>query len=123
MMQKVIWLIDNEILYLQLIERYLHGFGHKVQTFLSSKICLQNIKKIAVEDRPDILIIDCQMPELDGYQLCENIQQISAPEVPFIVMMSSKEPQYEKIKVLASGADYFLPKPIEKENLLQIVQG
>lgn len=116
---KHIWIVDNEILYLQLIERYLRETGYCLHTFLSSEDCLASLDK---EPPPDLILIDSHMPDIDGYVCCQRVLDAQLETTPFIVLMSGKNPQEAMYKAMAEGADQFLSKPIEKEALYNILE-
>lgn len=71
---------------------------------------------------PTIVISDVIMPEMDGYQLCENIKKDdSIKDVPVILLTSLSQPE-DVIKGLQCGANNFIVKPYEEEHLLSRIQ-
>ncbi|HBE14431.1 MAG TPA: hypothetical protein DCY74_09700 [Clostridiales bacterium] len=71
---------------------------------------------------PDLIIIDINMPQMDGFTLLENIHTMdSLKSVPVIFLTASANPENE-IRGLRLGAKDFISKPIRRESLLQRVQ-
>jgi len=76
---------------------------------------------VAIKEKPDLIISDVVMPEMDGIELCRKIREESAiPMVPFIFMSSLDDPTNE-IRGFRAGADEYLVKPVDRNVLLQKV--
>jgi two-component system sensor histidine kinase/response regulator len=74
------------------------------------------------QQRPDLIVADIMMPEMDGYELYEAIRENPAwIPIPF-VFLSAKGEQKDIRKGYGLGADHYLTKPFEPEDLLTIVQ-
>jgi len=77
---------------------------------------------IANRERPDLIISDIMMPQMDGIELCWMIRENSQiPLVPFIFLTSFDDPETE-IRGFRAGADEYLNKPIDRKELLQRVE-
>ena len=66
-------------------------------------------------DRPDIIILDIAMPEMDGWQVLQRVREVST--VP-ILMLTAATQEREKIRGLEEGADDYITKPFSGEELL-----
>jgi|GEM_PF-826017 PAS domain S-box-containing protein len=76
----------------------------------------------AIQHRPDMVITDVVMPEMDGYQLCKEIKSLPAlKDVPVILLTSLSKPQ-DILQGLECGADSFIRKPYEDRYLLSRVE-
>lgn len=69
---------------------------------------------------PDIVISDLMMPEMDGLELCRHIKgDVSASlSSIYLIMVSAKETKEDKMACMREGADDYLFKPVDKEELL-----
>lgn len=77
---------------------------------------------IAHQEVPDIIISDWMMPEMDGVELCRQLKKDKRTDhVPFI-MLTAKADQQHKLEGLQTGADDYLVKPFNKEELILKVQ-
>ncbi len=109
-------LIDDEILALNLLEAMLVEIGdiHIVGKFLNASEGLENIEVLA----PDILLLDIEMPDMNGIELAKKLEKISRkPEIVFVTAYG----QYALEAFNVQAIDYIL-KPIEKERLKKTVQ-
>jgi len=71
------------------------------------------------EERPDLVVLDLGLPELDGWQVLERIRDLS--EVPVLVLTAEGE-QVQKVRGLEKGADDYVTKPFGREELVARVQ-
>jgi DNA-binding response OmpR family regulator len=67
------------------------------------------------EERPDLVVLDIGLPELDGWQVLERIRDLS--EVP-VLMLSAEGEQVQKVRGLEGGADDYVTKPFGREELV-----
>jgi DNA-binding response OmpR family regulator len=72
----------------------------------------------AHENIPDIIISDIMMPEVDGFELCERLKGDPITNHIPIILLTAKTKQEDKITGLSKGADAYLSKPFNKEELL-----
>ena len=76
--------------------------------------------RVFFDERPDLVVLDVQMPGLDGWQTLERIRELS--DVP-IVMLTAKATELEKTRGLRAGADDYVTKPFGRQELLARVEG
>lgn len=77
---------------------------------------------VANKEKPDLIISDIMMPQMDGIELCWMIRENSdIPLVPFIFLTSFEDAEME-IRGFRAGADEYLNKPIDRKELLQRVE-
>ena len=70
-------------------------------------------------ERPDIVVLDIDLPGLDGWQVLERIRQLT--DVP-VLMLSAHDDELEKVRALRAGADDYVTKPFGPQELLARVQ-
>ena len=105
---------DNEDI-LFMLQAMLQHKGYKV----SIKENTQGIEVYIKELSPDIILMDMLLSGADGREICRHIKSIeSFSHIP--VIMLSAHPQ-ARTECLAAGANYFLEKPFEMEDLFQVV--
>jgi len=75
--------------------------------------------KLFFDERPDLVLLDISMPELDGWATLERIRELS--DVP-VVMLSALGAELEKVRALRAGADDYVTKPFGRQELLARVE-
>ena len=110
-------IVDDDPLILKLMQAVLEEGGHSVKSYGSS---VQALREIPV-DRPDCVISDVIMPEMDGFELCREIR--SRPDLAAIkiIMCSSKSYDFDRRRAKELGADGYIVKPIQRESLLRLI--
>lgn len=68
-------------------------------------------------DRPDLVLLDVMLPEVSGYEICQNVRMDPALNDVKILMMTARGSAMERRKGLAMGADGFISKPFELKAL------
>lgn len=77
---------------------------------------------IAENERPDLILLDVMMPEMNGFEVCRHLKaQEQTKVIPIIMVTALREVQY-RIKGIEAGADEFLSRPHHREELLVRVQ-
>ncbi len=77
---------------------------------------------LALEQKPDLILCDVRMPEMDGYRMLAAIRGCrSTADIPFILMTGSVSRE-EFRRAMACGADDYLMKPFSRRDLLQAVE-
>jgi DNA-binding response OmpR family regulator len=70
----------------------------------------------------DLILVDIDMPMINGYELTESIRKQPGMQAVPIIMLSSKQKSEDRIKSFAAGADDYLQKPFNPEELLVRIQ-
>ena len=115
---KRLLLIDDEPDLILLVKDYLEFRGYEVITAENGREALE------VLDRgiPDMIICDVMMPEMDGYAFVEQVRREERTSWIPILFLSAKQQTGDKIKGLDSGADVYMVKPFEAEELVAQVE-
>jgi PAS domain S-box-containing protein len=75
--------------------------------------------KIAINDQPDVILLDIVMPEMDGYQTCKTLKKDKRTNhIPIILISAAKTDSKSRVKGLIGGADAFLSKPIDTDEFV-----
>ena len=109
--QQTILVIEDDAMTRDVIQRHLERAGFHVTTAVDGKAGLQSVFDI----NPALVILDINMPYMDGFTVCERIRELSS--VPIIMLTARAEPE-EIVKGLELGADDYIPKPFNKDVLV-----
>ena len=116
MAKKTIMVVDDEGVIVDVVEKILQSKGYNVITALSGRECLEALKTKPV----DLILLDIMMPEMDGWDVCENIKSNKKTEkIPIIFLTAKADPISRSMGVLASQ-DY-ISKPFDVKDLLSRV--
>jgi two-component system, OmpR family, alkaline phosphatase synthesis response regulator PhoP len=75
----------------------------------------------AMERCPDLALVDANMPGMDGYQVCERLIELPTATPPYIILMGEKGGESDSRRALEAGADDFLVKPFDPDDVLDRV--
>lgn len=113
--QALIMMVDDEPVILQVIQTLLEEGG--CTNFVATSQGLEAVG-LLVEKRPDVLLLDLMMPDMDGLEILSRMQRDNiVKDIPVIVLTSSTDPTV-KLKALELGATDFLAKPVDSGELL-----
>lgn len=98
------------------LEESLREEGYVVKTACNTLSAIVNL----IGDRPDVLVVDWKMPDLDGFALLSAVRRCF-PDVPVIFVTAFARPEIEK-RALTQGAFSFLPKPFRLSVLVAEIQ-
>ena len=115
-MTKKILVVDDEPAQLRLTEQVLAGKGYEVIKSGSG----QEAVRFLYERKPDIVLLDVMMPEIDGWQTCRLIREAS--DVPVIMLTGKRCSEDDIVRGLECGADEYLAKPVGNRELLARVR-
>jgi CheY-like chemotaxis protein len=110
--------VDDQPSTAEMLAELLKEQGHEVLTALSGEQALERVRR----DRPDLVVSDIVMPGIDGYELCRRLRADSATALLPVVLVTSLDPQTERVKSIDAGADDFLSKPVSSVELLARVR-
>ncbi len=78
--------------------------------------------KILAENKPGIIILDIDLPGINGHKLCTSIKQDQSLNNPIILSISGLDDPEEAAQILRDGADAFLAKPVELDKLAEMIE-
>ncbi len=112
-----IMVVDDDPLIRQLLIYQLSGVGYDVSTAQNGREALENL----ATNQPDLVLLDVMMPDMSGWDVCDQIRDGNASTVP-IIMLTSKGAENDVITGLKSGADDYVTKPYRLNQLLARIE-
>lgn len=109
-----ILVIDDDKFIHKVIKRALEPFDFDVRYAFDGKSGID----ATLIDRPDIILLDVEMPGANGYEVCEHLKNVKAVKDIAIVFLSSQSSLRERLQGYEVGGDDYLTKPFEKEHLV-----
>ncbi|MBW4661923.1 MAG: response regulator transcription factor [Drouetiella hepatica Uher 2000/2452] len=115
---KRLLLIDDDPNLILLVKDYLEFRGYEVITAENGQEALEVLDK----DTPDMIICDVMMPQMDGYSLVEHVRKNPRTNWIPVLFLSAKGQSQDRVKGLNTGADVYMVKPFEPEELVAQVE-
>jgi adenylate cyclase len=113
-----ILVVDDQRTNAEMVSGVLRNQGYEVQVALDGADALDLVAARA----PDLVISDILMPRVDGYELCRRLRASAATALLPMILVTSADPQTERVKGIEAGADDFISKPINWAELFARVK-
>jgi putative two-component system response regulator len=114
----IVLVVDDGAANRELIEAYLTGIDCEVRLASDGVKALQLIES----EPPDLVLLDVQMPGMDGYEVCRRIKAMPRGRLTPVVMITALNQIEDRVTALDVGADDFLSKPVERVELVARVR-
>jgi len=118
MHRKTILIVDDELSILVPLQFLMEKEGYVPKLAQSGK---EAIEKIA-EVRPDLILLDIMLPDLDGYEIYQMIRKRSEWESIRVIFLTAKNRDADMAKGIAMGADAYITKPFSNIQLIEKIR-
>ncbi|MDP3073214.1 MAG: response regulator [Opitutaceae bacterium] len=113
-----ILVVDDQPINVQLLKRKLEREGIRVNAANSGAAALEAVK----QERPDVILLDVMMPDMDGLEVCQRLQANEATRGIPVIFITASAGKENRIEGLTSGAVDYITKPIDLDETLARVQ-
>jgi putative two-component system response regulator len=113
MRRQQVLVVDDSLPNRELIEACLAGVDCDIRTAAHGEQALHEIDA----SRPDLVLLDVQMPGMDGHEVCRRIKSTAEGRLLPVVMITGLGSVTDRVKALEAGADDFMSKPVERTEL------
>jgi len=112
-MSKIL-IVDDEEYIRELLETFLRSEGYETVTAASGEAAIEMTKR----ELPHLILLDVMLPDMDGFAVCRRLRQtIRTTYIP-IIMLTARQGVSEKVEALSIGADDYVTKPFNLQELL-----
>jgi two-component system, OmpR family, alkaline phosphatase synthesis response regulator PhoP len=111
-------IVDDEKDILEFLSYNLEKEGFIVHTALNGKSAIEKTKKY----KPDLIILDVMMPEMDGITTCQEIRSIPEISNTLILFLTARSEEYSELAGFDAGADDYVAKPIKPKLLISRIK-
>ena len=111
-----ILVVDDSLSTLDIFRRYFEFYGFTVSAVQKGQEALDYIK----ETKPDLIILDVMLPDIDGFEVAQEINKID--QLIPIIMLTAKVDHKDKLRGLMSGAHRYLTKPCSPNKVLDEIK-
>src|ERR1039457_5948389 len=105
--------VDDNPDNLKVLEDMLRQEGYEVRSFPRGRLALL----AAQRDPPDLILLDINMPEMNGYEVCEHLKIDDKLKGIPVIFISALTEQLDKVKAFAIGGVDYITKPFQMEEL------
>ena len=112
-----ILIADDEPSLLKVLKLNLEMEGHETLLASDGETALKRIEI----DQPDVVLLDVMMPIFDGWEVLRRLNMLELRKRPKIIVMTAKSGQHDRDKGKGLGADLYITKPFEMEDLIASV--
>ena len=113
-----ILVVDDEEINIKILKIQLEAKGYAVLSATSGDEAL----KLAESDPPDLILLDIQMPRMDGFEVCQRIRADEATRFVPVVMVTALKDTADRIQAIQAGADDFISKPFDGHEIIARVR-
>ena len=106
-----ILVVDDELTLLNTVRAYLEDEGYRVQTANDGRMALHAFRSF----QPDLVVLDIMLPEIDGLEVLRQIRQTSDV---YVIMLTARADETDKVVGLTVGADDYVTKPFSPRELV-----
>jgi two-component system alkaline phosphatase synthesis response regulator PhoP len=118
MSQRKVLIVDDEVDLVETIRFPLEKEGFTVLVSYNGEDALNKARK----EKPDLIILDIMLPKLDGYKVCRLLKFDERYKHIPILMLTAKTQERDKIIGIETGADEYITKPFDIEELIEKVK-
>lgn len=108
------FIVDDDRLFIKVVTKFLEIEGQAVSSSSSSVNALQQI----IEKKPDCVLLDMMMPEMDGLELLKRLRKEPDLIGMKIVMVSGKTYEFDRKRAFSFGADGYITKPVDPKKIV-----
>lgn len=116
---KTVMVVDDSVTVRKVTSRFLEREGYNVLTAKDGVDALQLLQ----EEVPDLMLLDIEMPRMDGFEVAKNIRSSSRLKHIPIIMITSRTGSKHREHALSIGVNDYVGKPYQEEALLKVMQG
>ncbi len=111
-------LVDDEPTNLDLLQAMLEPDGYRLLTATNGNEALERVRR----DRPDVVLLDLMMPDLDGFEVCRRLKTTGPWQTISIIILTALDRPEDYARAFEYGADDFMTKPVDATMLLDRVR-
>jgi chemosensory pili system protein ChpA (sensor histidine kinase/response regulator) len=116
--RKLVMVVDDSITVRRVTQRLLERYGMRVETAKDGVDALTQLQEIT----PDVMLLDIEMPRMDGYELATNIRNDARLRNLPIIMITSRTGEKHRNRAMEIGVNEYLGKPYQESDLLEHIQ-
>ncbi len=118
MNKKKILIVEDEESLLKLESILLISKGFEVKGAQNGRAALEAV----AEDKPDLVLLDIMLPEIDGFEVCRQLKSDPATRHIPVIMLTAKKSREDMVRSEKVGADWYITKPFKSAMVIETIQ-
>ncbi len=118
MSKKKILIVEDEESLLKLESILLTSKGYDVKGVANGQSALDAI----AEEKPDLVLLDIMLPEIDGFEVCQRIKDEPTTKNIPVIMLTAKKSREDMARGERVGADWYITKPFKSAMVIETIQ-
>ena len=118
MEKPVILAVDDSSEMLDILKNLIAGAGYRFYGASNANQCM----RLVCDIQPDLILLDIQMPEIDGFELCRQIRALEACKHTPVGFVTARRTAQDVKAGIAAGGNDFITKPFDAKNLLARIE-
>ncbi len=118
MNKKKILIVEDEESLLKLESILLISKGFDVKGVPNGRAALEAV----AEDKPDLVLLDIMLPEIDGFEVCRQLKSDPATRHIPVIMLTAKKSREDMVRGEKVGADWYITKPFKSAMVIETIQ-
>ncbi|KAF0249426.1 MAG: twitching motility two-component system response regulator PilH [bacterium] len=117
-MSKKILVVDDSPTDMKRLTLFLKSKGYSISTATDGEKALEAV----LEDKPDLMLLDIMLPKKNGFQVCREVKTGTETKDIKVILVTSKNQATDRFWGLKQGADGYLTKPFEDQDLVTLLK-
>ena len=109
-----ILIAEDEFTTRMLVQVSLENWGYRVESVVDGNEALKILEK---NDAPHIVILDWEMPGVDGVEVCKRVKEMDVENPPYIILLTARDSKNDILQGFDAGADDYMTKPFNDNEL------
>ena len=117
--RKKILLVEDQADLIEMLKLSLEAIDYEIITAADGEEGLKKTRK----ESPNLILLDVMMPKMNGYQVCRELKKDEATKKIPVIMLTAKGQQSDKFWGKETGADEYVTKPFDMDELMEKIRG
>jgi CheY-like chemotaxis protein len=113
----IVLVVEDQAPFREFLQISISRLGCEVVTALTGKVAISRAK----EYRPDLVLLDVMLPDMDGYEVCNELRDLPGTSLTPIIFISAVSSDKHVQRAMAAGATDYLVKPLNTADIKELV--
>ncbi|MFW5837062.1 MAG: response regulator [Desulfovibrionaceae bacterium] len=121
-MSRKVLIVDDDPHIRRLLEQTLESVQDELEFETLAADSGETGLRLIEQEKPDLVFLDVMMPGMDGFEVCRRVNGLGASHGSYIILLTARGQQSDRLKGLAAGAHRYLTKPFDPDDIVRLVE-